>query len=430
MEARLPELPRMVGVRQPTVGPVVADVAAEVESGLSALDLGARVRPGQSVGITAGSRGISGALDALKAIVAHVSGLGARPFVVPAMGSHGGATAEGQLGVLRAYGIDERSIGCPIRSSMEVVELGHSPGGLTMWQDGLAAAADHMIVCNRVKPHTMFAGSVESGLAKMLIIGLGKERGASLIHRAIMDRGWEAVVADLLPAFLDRSSVLGGVALVERADERTAVVSVLAPERWAVEEPALLAEARRLMARLPYKDLDLLMLDEIGKNISGAGLDTNVVGRKERVHPATFRPGAMVRLIAVRALSAQTGGNGVGVGLAEFARTRILRQMDTEVTRINALTAGDLPTAMIPIHYETDGEILAAALSLTGLRPPAKARVVWARNTLELERTLCSEVLVSEGPGEGLEIEGDPFDLHLDADGNLPDDLSDLWNQG
>jgi len=418
----------MVRVRQPVVGPVVRDVGAEVRTGLTSLNLESRVAAGQTVAITAGSRGVAGMALALGAVAEHLHALGAEPFVVPAMGSHGGATAEGQLRVLAGYGITEEGLGCPIRSSMEVVDLGRSPGGLVLWQDALAAAADHVVICNRVKPHTMFSGPVESGLAKMLMIGLGKDKGAGLAHRAVMERGWPAVVADMLPALLTRSKVLAGVALVERADDKTALVAVLAPESWEAEEAALLDEARRLLPRLPCQPLDLLLLDQIGKDISGAGLDTNVVGRKESTHPSTAS-GPSVRHIAARGLSERSGGNAVGLGLVEFARSRLVRSMDAEATRINALTSGHLSAAMIPIHYESDLEILEAALSMTGLRAPIEARVVWARNTLRMENTICSEGAVGGGVGAGTEVIGDSFALEFDSDGNLPDDLSVLWNR-
>ena len=428
MDASSLTLPRMVRVRQRVEGPVVADVGKEVSGGLEALDLRQRVAPGQTVAIAAGSRGVTGMAEVVRAVATQVKALGAEPFVVPAMGSHGGATAEGQRRVLAGYGITEDRLGCPVRSAMDVVELGRSPGGLVLWQDAYAAAADHLVVCNRVKPHTMFSGPVESGLAKMLMIGLGKDKGAALAHRAVMERGWPAVVADMLPALLARTRVLAGVGLIERADDRTARVAVLGPDAWESQEPVLLDEARRLLPRLPYPQLDVLLLDQIGKDISGAGLDTNVVGRKDASH-AGNEAGQPVRHIAARSLTERSAGNAVGIGLVEFARSRLVRGMDAEATRINALTSGHLSAAMIPLHYESDAEILAAALSLTGLRGPAEARVVWARNTLRMENTICSEALVGDRARDGLEVVGDPFALEFDSAGNLPDDLSDVWNR-
>ncbi|MHB1444811.1 MAG: nickel pincer cofactor-dependent isomerase, group 22 [Acidimicrobiales bacterium] len=426
MEAQ-PRYPKVVRVAQEVSGPVVADVAGEVERGLRSLDLGRRVRAGQTVAVGAGSRGISGIRDVLQAVVGHLKGLGAEPFVVPAMGSHGGGTAEGQRKVLASYGITEAVLGCPIRSSMDVIDLGPSARGIPLWQDQAAAGADHLILCNRVKPHTMFTGAVESGLVKMLMIGLGKEKGASVCHRAVMDLGWPGMVEDLAPPLINRSRLLAGVGLVERADEQTARVAVLPPERWMAEEPELLAEARLLMPRLPFDEIDLLMLDRIGKNISGAGMDTNVIGRKDTTHPAAHHPGVPVRLIAIRGLTPETGGNAIGLGLAEFARSRVLEAMDTRITRLNALTAGDPPGAMLPVDFETDAEILDVALAMAGLRRPDQARLVWAPNTLDLRHTICS-VGLAAGARDGVEVIGEPFDLPLDARGNLVDDLSDVWD--
>ncbi len=422
-----PRYPQVVRVVQAVSGPVVGDVTGEVERGLAGMDLGRRVRAGQTVAVGAGSRGISGMVDVLRAVVDHLKQLGAEPFVVPAMGSHGGGTAEGQRNVLASYGITETAVGCAIHSSMEVVELGSSPGGIPLWQDAAAAGADHIVLCNRVKPHTMFTGPVESGLVKMLMIGLGKEKGASVCHRAVMDLGWPGMVEELAPALISRSKLLAGVALVERADERTARVAVLAPDRWLDEEQELLTQARRLMPRLPFDAIDLLLLDRIGKNISGAGMDTNVIGRKDTVHPPAHHPGVPVRLIAIRGLTPETGGNAIGLGLAEFARSRVLEANDARITRLNALTAGDPAGAMLPVDFETDAEILDVALAMAGLRPPHLARLVWAANTLDLGRTICSAVLAEELP-DGVEVVGEPFDLPLDGNGNLPDDLSDVWD--
>lgn len=422
-----PRYPKVVRIVQEVSGPVVGDVAGEVGGGLRALDLGRRVRAGQTVAVGAGSRGISGMLEALQAVVVHLKGLGLEPFVVPAMGSHGGGTAEGQRNVLASYGITEAALGCPIRSSMDVVDLGPSPRGIPLWQDQAAAGADHLILCNRVKPHTMFTGAVESGLIKMLMIGLGKEKGASVCHRAVMDLGWPGMVEELAPPLISRSRLLAGVALVDRADEQTARVAVLAPERWMAEEPELLAQARRLMPRLPFDEIDLLMLDRIGKNISGSGMDTNVISRKDTTHPAAHHPGVPVRLIAVRGLTPETGGNAIGLGLAEFARSRVLDAMDARITRLNALTAGDPPGAMLPVDFETDAEILDVALAMAGLRRPDQARLVWAPNTLDLRHTICSVGLAAQAR-DGVEVVGEPFDLPLDARGNLADDLSDVWD--
>ena len=417
-------LPRFARISQGVTGPVVDDVAAAVTRGLDALRLDRRVRAGDTVAVTAGSRGITDIVAVLRTVVAHLRELGAAPFLVPAMGSHGGGTAAGQRRLLESYGMTERAVGCPIVADVDAVEIGRSARGIPLWQGRVAAEANHVVVCNRVKPHTQFAGRVESGLAKMLMIGLGKCEGAAICHRAVMQHGWEAVVDDLLPAFLGHTKVLCGVALVERSDERTAKIAVLPADRWPEDEPGLLDDARHWMPRLPFTDIDLLLLDRIGKNISGTGLDTNVVGRKDRLHPGPFQPHGPVKFIAVRGLTPETYGNAIGVGLAEFARSRVLRAMDVSATRLNALTAGDLPAAMLPVDYESDREIIDVALTLIGLRTPAQARIVWARNTLELGETLCSMALVDEARRrDDLAVQGEPGVLVFDDGGNLPDDL-------
>jgi hypothetical protein len=411
---------------------MVRDVGAEVERGLATLDLRAQIEPGSSVAVAVGSRGITNLVEAVRAIVAHLHGLGARPFVVPAMGSHGGATAAAQEALLAGYGIDEAGVGCPVRSSMDVVEVARSKLGFPLCIDRLAHEADHVVLCNRVKPHTLFNGAVESGLVKMWLIGLGKQRGAALAHRAILQHGWMPVIEDVTPRMLAHTNVRAGVALVERGDDATAAVAALRPERFLLDEPALLADARAWMARLPFTDVDVLLVDRIGKNISGAGLDTNVVGRKHDPSPPTAlqptAPGGAdatpphIRYLVVRGLTPETAGNALGIGHAELCRSRVLREMDVAVTRMNALTALDISAAVLPFDYETDREILDVALPMIGLREPAEARVLWIADTLHLRELWCSEALRAEAEVRAdLEVLGPARPLPFDRHGNLPD---------
>ncbi len=358
-------------------------------------------------------------------MVDRVRALGATPFLVPAMGSHGGATAEGQEAVLTGYGMTPEALGCEVRASMDVVDLGRSALGIPLLTDRAAHEADHLLVVNRVKPHTMFTGAVESGIAKMLVIGLGKHRGAATHHRAVTEHGWDAVLADVVPALVARTPLLGGVALVEGHDDRTALVAPVRADHLLDDEAPLLARARAWMPRLPFAEVDVLLVDRIGKDISGAGLDTNVVGRKDALHdhrrpstPAEVR----VRVIAVRGLTEATHGNALGIGLAELCRSRVLDATDWEVTRTNALTAGDVAAAMVPVARATDAEVLATALPLIGLREPAQARVLWVRDTLHLDRVWASRALLDEaGDRPDLTVLGPPGPLPLDADGDLPD---------
>ncbi len=411
-------------MRQAVRGPKVDDVAARVTETLSSLDLGRKVRPGDRVAVTAGSRGIANVATAIAATVAHLRALGAEPLVVPAMGSHGGGTAEGQVELLASYGITEATCGCPIVASMDTVSLGESKLGFPMLFDRVASEADHVVLVNRVKTHTMFTGPVESGLAKMAMIGLGKQAGAAIYHQAIVEHGWTTVIDDVVPVVLEKGKILAGVALVERGDEETARVEALPAEAILTDEPALLADSRRWMATLPFTDIDLLLVDEIGKNISGAGLDPTVVGRKDSLHMADPGRDLRVRFIAARNLSEDTHGNAIGVGIAEFCRSRLLRGMDVEATRLNAFTAGDIAPAMASLDFETDVEIVDTALSMIGLRAPHEARAIWMRNTLAVDVVACSDALRDEADlRDDIEVLTSPAPLPFDAEGNLPDFL-------
>jgi hypothetical protein len=403
-------------------GPKVEDFAARVHDALRSLDLGSRVRTGDRVAVTAGSRGIANIAVAVKATVDHVRAVGGEPFIVPAMGSHGGGTAAGQTDLLASFGITEAFCGCPIDARMDVVTLADSKLGFPILYAKAAAEADHVVVVNRVKTHTMFTGPVESGLAKMATIGLGKLEGAALYHRAMLEHGWMDVMHDVMPVVVERGNLLAGVALVERGDEQTARIEAVAGDRILDVEPELLVESLRWMATIPFTDIDLLLVDKIGKNISGTGLDPTVVGRKDALHHAHPSRDIRVRYIAARGLTEETHGNAVGIGFAEMCRSRIVREMDVAVTRLNALTAGDVPAAMLPIDFETDAEILDAALPLIGLRSPSQARVIWMRSTLEVDLVACSEPLLDEAElRDDIEVVTGLMAMPLGAEGNLPD---------
>jgi hypothetical protein len=278
--------PQIFRVRQHFEARRVDDVEAEVRVQLGRLPLADRVAPGQSVAITAGSRGITGMARILRTAVEHLRALGAEPFIVPAMGSHGGGTAEGQRGVLEAYGITEAFVGCPIRSSLETVIVCDTPEGFAVHFDRLAYEADHVLVVNRVKPHTRFVGPIESGLMKMLLIGLGKCAGANVYHRAIEDYSFERIIHRVAGEVFRQCHILAGLAIVENAYDQTALIEAVVPEEFEVREKALLELARKWMPRLPFDEVDLLLVDRIGKNISGTGMDTNVIGRKFDDHKA------------------------------------------------------------------------------------------------------------------------------------------------
>ena len=404
----------------------MADAGAATAEALSGLDLGARVEPGRTVAVAVGSRGIARLAEVVRTTVAHLAGLGLAPFIVPAMGSHGGGTAEGQAAVLAGYGITEAAVGCPVRSSMDVVEVATSPLGLPVHLDRLAVEADHVVVVNRVKPHTLFTGDIESGLAKMLLVGLGKREGAATYHRATVDVGWPAIVADVVPRVLERVSVLAGVALVENAQDDLAHVEAVPGDQILAREPALLARARALVPRLPFDDVDVVLVDQIGKDRSGTGWDPATLGRKGSVHQPDPAQRPRVRTVVVRGLTEGTAGNALGLGLAELCRTRVVDEMDRDATWLNALTSGNVAAAMVPIHLATDRQLLEACRARTGLRGLADARIVWIRSTLELGVVAASAPLLDEATRrDDLTVLAGPVPLPLDADGNLPDLLPD-----
>jgi lactate racemase-like protein len=409
--------PRMLRVRQTFEGPRVDDVAGAVEREIERIGVSGRIRPGQTVAITAGSRGIANIAVAVRTVVEALAGVGARPFIVPAMGSHGGATAEGQRRIVEGYGITEDAVGAPIRSSMDTVQLGTTADGIPIHFDRLAAEADHVVVVNRVKPHTNFSGTIESGLLKMTMIGLGKRAGAAVCHRAIVDHGFDHVVRTVGRELLARVRIAFGLALVENAREETALVEAVLPEHFEERERALLVLAKRWLPRLPVRRPDLLIVDQMGKNISGSGMDTNVVGRKPHGNGADD---PQVKRLFVRDLTAETHGNAYGIGLADFATSRLVRAIDYRTTVLNCLTASNPEAAALPIHFETDREAIDAALATAGLAPPEEARVIRIRNTLDLREVEVSEACRGELAGRHeLEVIEPARELAFDASGNL-----------
>ncbi len=400
----------------------MADIAHEVHAQLAALELHRRVQPGQSVAITAGSRGIANIAVILRAAVEHFRSLAAEPFLVAAMGSHGGATSEGQRQVLESYGITEAAAGCPIRSSMETVIVGRAAEGFPLHVDRAACEADHVLLCGRVKPHTALAGDFQSGLLKMLLIGLGKQAGANIYHRAIEDFGFDQIVRSVAREVVEKCRVVAGLAIVENAYDETAQIEAVEPSQFETREPQLLALARQWMARLPFEAVDVLLIDRMGKNISGAGFDPNVVGRKFNDHQAVAGETPKVKRICLRSLTPESHGNAIGLGIAEFCRTQLLRDMDARTTRVNSLTSGHVAAGMIPLDYETDREMLHAALGTVGLVDPRHARLLWIADTLDLAEVECSAAyLEAARERSDLEIIGEPREMEFDGEGNLPE---------
>ena len=414
------QFPRMFRLRQTFDARRVEDIPGEVARQLGSLKLGDRIRPGQSVAITAGSRGIAHIGQITRAVVDHVKSLGAIPFIVPAMGSHGGGTAEGQTQLLEHYGITPEKMGCELRASMETVIVDTTPQGIPVHFDKHASKADHVLIVGRVKPHTGFVGDVESGLHKMMLIGLGKHEGAKIYHRAIADYSFMEIITAVADSVIAKCRVAGGLAIVENAYDETALIEAVAPAKFLQREKELLKLAIQWLPRLPFSRADLLIIDQIGKNISGTGLDTNVVGRKYNDHAGTDRDPVRCKRIFVRGLTEETHGNATGIGIAEFTNRRTANAIDHKITAINCITGLHPTAAMTPIAYEADAEAIANALHTCGLVQPPQSKVIQIQDTLHLAEVLVSEAYLPDLVGRGdLERISEPLEMAFDPQGNL-----------
>jgi hypothetical protein len=414
------KFPRLMRVKQQFEAPTVDDIPGAIRSEMGKLDLGSRVAKGDSVAISVGSRGIANIALIAKSIIDELKALGAEPFVVPAMGSHGGGTAAGQRAIIESYGVTEDFIGAPIRATMEVEKVGETADGVPVYFDKFAYAADHVAVVGRVKPHTGFTGEIESGLHKMMLIGLGKHKGAALYHQAIVHYSFDRIVRSVGQTVIDRCGVLFGLGIVENQYDRTALLRAVEPANFIDGEKELLILAKRWMPTLPFERIDLLIVDAIGKNISGSGMDTNVIGRKYNDHCANEKEFPKVTRIFVRGLTEETHGNACGIGLAEFTHERLVSSMDTEATYINCLTGNHPSAAQIPVHYASDREVLEVALKTVGLVEPEDARVVRIHDTLDVEEILVSEAYGREVESrDNLSVVGDPAEMVFDGNGDL-----------
>lgn len=413
--------PKILRLKQQFERPRVADVARTVRDEMESLNLRQTIRPGQTVALTAGSRGIANIPLILRSVVEFLKDLGAKPFLVPTMGSHGGGTAEGQRNILEEYGITSDFVGAPIRSSMETVIVGTTAEGFPVYLDKNASQADHIGVVARIKPHTAFHGPIESGLFKMMMIGLGKHTGAAHYHRILLEQPYDLVVRAVGRTLRAKAPIAFGLGVVENAYDETAMIGAALPPDFERREEEMLVSARRWLPRLPFHQGDLLIVDEIGKEISGSGMDTNVVGRKRafRVEPPKDQPN--MRFIFVRGLSAHTQGNAAGIGLADFTTTRLVRDMNYQTTVINCVTSGYPESANLPVHLDSDREVLDAALNILGTRVAKDARLLRIRNTLQVEDVEVSEACLAELPRmTEFTIVGPPRDITFDAASNLP----------
>jgi hypothetical protein len=410
--------PPIAPVRQAFDQPEVADPPAAVAAAIRESRIRERVPPGGSVALTVGSRGIAGIDRIARASVEALRSLGLRPFVVAAMGSHGGGTADGQRALLAEFGVTERAVGCPVHCDMDTVVLGRNSFGLPIHFDRRAFEADGVVLLNRVKPHTSFTGRYESGLLKMLAVGLGKREGAAQVHKLGLP-GLKTLLPEVGAFLLSNTKVALGVALLENASERTARVVGVEPEALLDAEPRLLDEARTLMARLPFDQIDVLIVGELGKNYSGTGMDPNVIGR-QRVETTPDLPRPVVTRLAVLDLSVETRGNALGIGLADLTTERVVRAIDPTPMRVNSLTSNFLTRARTPISLPTDRDVVASCLETCWRIVPAEARMVVIPNTLELTTLWATPPLLDEASRTpGVSVVGPPEPMPFLADGSL-----------
>ena len=415
--------PAMARIKQHFDTQSIQDIPAAVRSELQKINLRNIIAPGDSVAITGGSRGIANIAIILAEVVSELKKIDAKPFIVPTMGSHGGATAEGQIKILEHYGITEEAMGAPIKSSMEVVKIGATSDGVPVQVDKNASQADHIVVVNRVKPHTDFKGEIESGLMKMMAIGLGKQKSADHYHNVFIRLGYYHVLTTVAREVIEQCPIAFGLALVENQKDETEIIRAIPAEEIEATERKLLVTAKDLLPRIPFDPIDLLIVDQMGKDISGAGMDQNVIARTVmRFQQVPSNP--IITRIFVRDFTPGSAGNATGLGNADFTTKRLVDKIDERASYMNAITSSCPEAVRIPPYYESDREALEIALDTIGDIAPEKARIVHILNTLKLEAMMISEAMVSEAERmEDVSTIGSPQQMVFDTDGNLISEL-------
>ncbi|MDP6904461.1 MAG: lactate racemase domain-containing protein, partial [Verrucomicrobiota bacterium] len=416
-------LPRMLRVRQEFPQSTPLKIPASVAEQISRVQ--DRLVPGTRVALTVGSRGIANIRGIVLAVLGELKAAGVEPFIVPAMGSHGGATPEGQKRILADYGITEQTMGVPIEAAMETREIGRTQNGIPAFTSSAALSADGIVVLNRVKPHTdYFSRSIGSGLIKMMVVGMGKHDGAANFHRTAVHHGYADTLKMLGRVVLDNVPILFGIGLVENQYHQTVRLEAVLPEQIETQESELLDQAASLMPGLPFEEMDLLIVDRIGKNISGVGMDPNVIGRHAH-HYSTLLNNELecnpfIRRIFVRGLTPETHGNAIGIGLADATHEKLAAQMDAQSMFVNVRTSLTLHSAKLPMQFPSDRTAISALLDTLALDDSAQARVVRISNTLELAQLEISEPLAAVAKGnDRITIGSDSFEWAFDPEDNL-----------
>jgi hypothetical protein len=408
---------RVVMVRQLWHQPEIADVAAETVAQLERTGALDRIAFGDEIAITAGSRGIATMPLIIRTVVEAVRARGGRPFIFPAMGSHGGGTAEGQRVLLAELGIDEHTMGAPIRSDMSVVQIGSSASGLPVYLDAQAARARGIIMVNRIKKHTSFDAERESGLCKMAVIGMGKHHQAVTVHRYGND-GIARLIPEVAACVFAQAPVLAGLALVENARGGLASLTGLSREEILDAEPALLRTAKSLSPKIPFRRIDIGLVEQLGKDISGTGMDCYVIGRKRVIGEPEWPEAPDIHSLVVLRMTHASHGNALGVGLADFTTEELVREIDWPAVKANVLASGNMERGKIPFTYATDREALEAAGFRERIFEPRDLRIAVVRDTLHLEHLLVSEALLPQvAANPDLTVISDAMPLPFDGAG-------------
>ena len=414
--------PRMLRVSQKFDSSRLENIPQKIVAELDKIQIKSQIKPDATVALMVGSRGITDIVTVIKTIADELKKIGAKPFIIPSMGSHGGATASGQQAILKHLGLTEETVGIPIRSTMEVIPVGEiSEFGTSfpVYVDQYAYEADHIVVINRIKPHTDFSGDFGSGWMKMMSIGLGDHRGALLYHRVIASYGYANVIKKIAQKVLDTGKILFCVGIIENAYGATADIGTASAKTLVQTECELLKKAKKHVAHLPFEEVDLLIVDQMGKDISGSGMEPTVHGRLNCLsEPPLEKP--KIKRIFVRDLTPGSEGNALGIGFADFTTKRLVEKIDYQATYINCITGMDPEDGRIPISFETDQEAIDVALNTIGFIEPENTKVIWIKNTLCLEEIVVSQAYQKQlNDQDNLAMLEDLGQLKFNSQGNL-----------
>lgn len=422
------QLPRFGFIRQRFESGAPPDIHAMVRAELERSRLLDPVKPGESVLITAGSRGIDAMNEVLRTCIAAVRDRGGKPFLFPSMGSHGRGDASGQVEVLEHLGVTESSMGVPVHSRMDIVEIDRILDSVPVYTDKAVVEADHILIVNRVKEHTEYIGNTESGILKMAVVGLGRQMGAEMMHHLAVNISYLKSIHAIASSLFKNLKVLGGVALLEDHANQLRRVEAIPADAVFQREPELLEESKLYKAKLPFDLLDVLLVDEIGKEISGAGMDTKVIGRIMNIYEKECETPKITRIV-VRDMSEKSGGNATGIGLADYTTRRAVEKIDFEATFTNCVTAAAPEKGRTPLTLPSDRAAMEAAFRTIGLWTPEDVKVAWISNTKSLEWLAVSPALLEASRSmPGIEVRDGLFDLPFDTAGDLPT-LEELLEQ-